>query len=145
MKKTTAILAIVLAAVCANAEKKVVAFGSIPQAAQQFANANFKGKQLASTQVDTMLFGAITEGYNIVYTDGTEIEFDADGNWKEIKAKTSAVPADLVPEKIKQYVKENFKGLPIVKIEQDAKGYEIELSNGRGLKFDPNFIFIGLD
>ena len=145
MKKIVIALAAFLTALSANAEEKVISFNALPMAAQQFANANFAGKQMASAQMETMLFGAIVEDYKVVYTDGTEIEFNDSGNWTKIKAKTSSVPADLVPEKIRQYIKENFKGLPIVKIEKDSKGYEIELSNGRDLKFDPNFIFIGLD
>ena len=145
MKKIAIAAIIALSAFSVNAEDKVVAFTSLPQAAQQFANANFKGKQVASAQMDTSLFGAITDGYKIVYTDGTEIEFDSDGNWTEIKAKTSAVPADLVPERISKYVKENYKASTIVCIEKKSKGFKVKLASGQELKFDPNYIFIGLD
>ena len=114
-------------------------------AAQQFANANFAGKQMASAQMDTTLFGAIVEDYKVVYTDGTEIEFNDSGNWTKIKAKTSSIPADLVPEKIRQYVKANFKNSPIVVLERKSSGYKVELASKQELKFDPNFIFVGLD
>ena len=97
-------------------------------------------------QADSVeLFGAIVEDYKVVYTDGTEIEFNDSGNWTKIKAKTSSIPADLVPEKIRQYVKANFKNSPIVVLERKSSGYKVELASKQELKFDPNFIFVGLD
>lgn len=145
MKKIVIALAAFLTALSANAEEKVISFNALPMAAQQFANANFAGKQMASAQMDTMLFGAIVEDYKVVYTDGTEIEFNDSGNWTKIKAKTSSIPADLVPEKIRQYVKANFKNSPIVVLERKSSGYKVELASKQELKFDPNFIFVGLD
>lgn len=128
-----------------NAEDKVVTFTQIPQSAQEFTNANFKGKKIASAQMETSLFGAITDGYKVVFTDGTQIEFDSDGNWEEISAKTSSVPADLVPEKITKYIKDNFGGANVVELKKDKKGYKVELSTKQELEFNHNYIFIGLD
>ena len=50
--------------------------------------------------------------------------------------ETKAVPASLVPAAIANYVKGNFPGTFIEKIDKERYGYEIELSNDLDLKFD---------
>ena len=100
---------------------------------------------IISEGIDPQNFGAITDGYKVVFTDGTQIEFDSDGNWEEISAKTSSVPADLVPEKITKYIKDNFGGANVVELKKDKKGYKVELSTKQELEFNHNYIFIGLD
>lgn len=145
MKKILIAFAIFASAVAANAEDKVITFGELPQSAQEFSNATFKGKKIASAQRETILFGSITEGYKVVFTDGTKIEFDSDGNWTEVSAKTSVVPAELVPDRITKYVAENFKGSPVIELKKKPYGYKIKLATNSELKFNQNYIFIGLD
>ncbi len=145
MKKILIVFAIFVSAVAANAEDKVITFGELPQSAQDFSNATFKGKKIASAQRETILFGAITDGYKVVFTDGTKIEFDSDGNWTEISAKTSVVPSELVPDRIAKYVAENFKGSPVIELQKKSYGYKIKLASNSELKFNQNYIFIGLD
>ena len=145
MKKIMLITAMLFTLSITNAEDKVVTFTQIPQSAQEFTNANFKGEKIASAQMETSLFGAITDGYKVVFTDGTEIEFDSDGNWEEISAKTSSVPSDLIPEKITKYIKDNFGGSPVVVLKKESKVFEVELATKQELKFNNNYIFIGLD
>ncbi len=145
MKKILIAFAIFASAVAANAEDKVITFGELPQSAQEFSNATFKGKKIASAQRETILFGSITDGYKVVFTDGTKIEFDSDGNWTEVSAKTSVVPAELVPDRITKYVAENFKGSPVIELKKKPYGYKIKLATNSELKFNQNYIFIGLD
>ena len=145
MKKILIAFAIFASAVAANAEDKVITFGELPQSAQEFSNDTFKGKKIASAQRETILFGSITEGYKVVFTDGTKIEFDSDGNWTEVSAKTSVVPAELVPDRITKYVAENFKGSPVIELKKKPYGYKIKLATNSELKFNQNYIFIGLD
>lgn len=145
MKKILVAFAIFASAVAANAEDKVITFGELPQSAQEFSNATFKGKKIASAQKETMLFGSITEGYKVVFTDGTKIEFDSDGNWKEVSAKTSVVPSELIPDRITKYIAENFKGSPVIGLEKESYGYKVKLATDSELKFNQNYIFIGLD
>ena len=145
MKKILIVFAIFVSAVAANAEDKVITFGELPQSVQEFSNATFKGKKIASAQKETMLFGSITEGYKVVFTDGTKIEFDSDGNWKEVSAKTSVVPSELIPDRITKYIAENFKGSPVIGLEKESYGYKVKLATNSELKFNQNYIFIGLD
>ena len=77
--------------------------------------------------------------------DGTEIDFDLNNQWDNVDCHTKAIPAALVPQAIANYVKTNYQALPITKIDKDAYGYEIELSNGMDLKFDTSGRFLGID
>ena len=57
----------------------------------------------------------------------------------------SAVPANLVPANIATYVKSNFPGATIVKIDKERYGYDIELSNDLELKFNKNGKMLRVD
>lgn len=48
----------------------------------------------------------------------------------------NSVPEALVPAAIVQYVKTNFDGTVITKIDKERYGYDIELSNDLELKFN---------
>ena len=77
--------------------------------------------------------------------DGSKIEFDKNGNWDSVDCKTQAVPNSLVPASIRKYVKTNFRGQKIVKIDKESYGYEIELSNKLELKFSKQGRLIEID
>ena len=118
MKKLISIITVslIFSAITGYADDKFVDFSALPQTAQQFASANFKDKKVAVVKQDRSFLGAITDGYDIIYTDGTEIEFDSDGVWKEVSAKTSAVPNSIIPEAILNYIRDNFKSSPFIQI-----------------------------
>ena len=143
MKKLISIITVslIFSAITGYADDKFVDFSALPQTAQQFASANFKDKKVAVVKQDRSFLGAITDGYDI----GTEIEFDSDGVWKEVSAKTSAVPNSIIPEAILNYIRDNFKSSPVIQIEKKEYGYKIELATKQDLKFSKQFVFLGLD
>lgn len=53
--------------------------------------------------------------------------------------KKSEIPAYFVPAAIQKHVNEMFPGEKVVKIEKDARDYEIELTNDVDLKLDRKF------
>jgi len=67
--------------------------------------------------------------YEVHLTDGTEINFTSKGDWDKVDCQFKAVPAALVPAPIAAYVQANFQGTPIVKIDKERCGYDIELPN----------------
>lgn len=147
MKKLLAAIPAVLAlsASAVLASDKIIDFSALPQPIQQFAKANFKDKKVAVVKEDTSFFGAVTDGYDIVFADGTEAEFSSDGTWKEVSAKTSSVPNSIVPEQILGYIRDNFKSSPVIQIERKRYGYKVELASKQELKFNKQFVFLGLD
>jgi hypothetical protein len=105
--------------------------------AQQFPNASIVG-------VDTDN-GVKGLKYEVVLNDGTEVEFDVNNQWDKVDCHMKAVPAALVPAAIANYVKTNFQGVAITKIDKELYGYEIELANDLNLKFSADGQFMGAD
>lgn len=145
MKKLILMLAIVAAvSLSASAKDKYTRDTSLlPKAAMTTIDNNFKAK-VSVIKVDKEL-GRIAD-YEVILTDGTEIEFDRNGNWKNIETQESkSVPEKFVPSAVSQYVKANHKGARIVGIEKERRGYDVELSTGIDLKFDKAGRFLRYD
>lgn len=116
---------------------------SLPKAAQSTLSKNFKAK-VSLIKVDKS-FGRIDK-YDVVLTDGTEISFDRQGNWKEVETSAQkSVPSAFVPAAAQRYVKEQHKGQHIVGIERTRGGYDVELSNGIDIKFNDAGSFVKYD
>ena len=80
------------------------------------------------------------------FVDETEIEFDANGNWKEVNGKNkAAIPIGFIPEKINTYVSQNFTNRKISKIDKDSDKIEVELTDGQDLDFSSDGEFLRLD
>ncbi len=83
--------------------------------------------------------------YEVVFKNGTEIDFDQSGDWTSVDGNGNIIPSGLIPEKILTYVEANFPNLQITKIEKEFSGYEIKLTDGKELKFDKEGNFIRFD
>ena len=97
---------------------------------------------MAYAKVDTDWFD---KDYEVVFTDGNKVDFRKDGQWKEISCKYSQLPAGVVPRAMADYVAQNYPGAKMLKIERDAKGYELKLDSGLELKFDLRYNLVGID
>lgn len=134
MKKTLAMMLIALAASASS----VVFAGTpiqqseLPKAAQTFISKYFANEKVKKVEKDN---GRRGMEYEVDFSSGAEVEFNSEGNWKDVKAaKGNAVPAAIVPKAIATYVNSNFSGQSIVEISRKRGGYEVELSNGSELK-----------
>ncbi len=115
----------------------------LPEAAKTTLANNFKAK-VSLVKVDKE-FGRIDE-YEVILTDGSEISFDRQGNWKNVEAPgNSSVPSKFIPKGVSDYVSKTHKGMKIVSIEKERSGYEVELSNGIDIKFNQNGDFVRYD
>lgn len=142
----SAVLALVcIVAFSANAmadNDKPINVSQLPTTAQQMLKKHFSAKKVALAKMETGLF---EKSYDVVFNNGEKVEFDRRGNWTEINCKMSAVPAALVPAKIKQYVKSTYPGTKILQIEKDDSQYEVKLSNRLEVTFNKNFQVTDID
>ena len=81
----------------------------------------------------------------MVLQNGTKLEFDKKGNLTEIDCKLGIVPAKLIPQAIRNYLKENYPAQAVKKIEMNKNEYEVELANGLDLTFNKHFQVIDID
>lgn len=121
---------------------KAITVEQLPDTSSTFVEQFFPGIEVVYAEKDED-DGIIT--YELTLADGTEIEVDANGNWIEIECFRRALPDEIVPQPIVDYVAQNYPNGVIVTIERDDNGYEIELRDGTELKFDNDLNFVGDD
>lgn len=115
----------------------------LPAAAQTMLKKYFPKKQVNHIKIDKPLIG--NADYDVVLSDGTEIDFDHKGDWKEIDCGINSVPKGVLPVAITNYIAKNYKGAKIIKVDKESNKYEIELSNGLDLEFDRAGNFLRVD
>ena len=126
---------------CADNDKPI-AVTQLPQKAQQFIKTHFSKEKVAFAKLERDF---LETTYEVVFTNSTKLEFQKDGNWKEVDCKYSTVPTGIVPAQIAQYVMQNYPDTKIVKIDRDKRDYEVKLTNGLELTFDLKFNLIDID
>ena len=117
---------------------QVITFDQMPEVAQAFHKQFFANKVPLVVTVDW-------DDYTIRYESGEKVEFDKQGNWKEIDCRASLVPVELIPEQIKANIQATFPSAIILKIDRNRRGYEVKLNNGLEVEFSPTFQVIDID
>lgn len=122
----------------ADDDDRVITYQQLPQAAQTFLKKNFAKKV-------PLVVTADWDDFTIVYESGERVEFDRNGNWKDIECRASKVPVDLIPGQITAYLNKNYPGKSVVKLERRRMGYEVRINNGMEIEFNRNFQVIDVD
>jgi len=143
MKHFLLLIAATLSFSVASAQDSKVTFNDLPADAINFVRQHFLVDHIASVWKDT---DYNDEEYTVIFRDGLEIEFNGNGDWKELKARHGKVPDHVVPEKILAHVRATFPFESIKEVSRNLtkKRYEAELTDDQELKFDENFNFIGV-
>ena len=144
MKKILIVLAVFsLGLVTAKADNdRVITKDALPAKAQQFVNAHFASVKISYIKEDRDFFD---HNYELVFADGSKIEFGRKGEWVEVDCRYNSVPQAIVPDAIKAYVKSNFPDVKILEIERKRGNHEVKLSNKLELIFDKNMKIKGID
>ena len=81
----------------------------------------------------------------MLLTDRTEIDFNGDGEWLEIDCDNAAVPQEVIPSYVVEYVKTNYPGAFVTKIERKRREVEVDLNNDWSLTFNQKGEIIDID
>ena len=122
----------------ADDDDRVITYQQLPQTAQTFLKQHFAKKV-------PLVVTADWDDFTIVYESGEKVEFDRNGQWKEIVCRTSKVPNDVVPQQIQTYIQTNYPGKIVVKLDRHRSVYEVKLNNGIEIEFNRNFQVIDVD
>lgn len=142
-KMIIAAMASVMVCMSVCAEKtQLVKFNELPQKAQTFVETYFNAADVSFIKMEK---DGLHNDYDVRMTDGTEIDFDYQGELEEVDCQTKAVPAGIVPEKIATYVAEHFAGAIVVKYKLDRREQKVELNNSLELEFDKQGNFLRID
>ncbi|MBR5849091.1 MAG: PepSY-like domain-containing protein [Bacteroidaceae bacterium] len=145
MKKILVIILAVfsLGVVTAKADNdRVITKDALPAKAQQFVNAHFASVKISYIKEDRDFFD---RNYELVFADGSKIEFGRNGEWVDVDCCYNSVPQAIVPAAIQTYVKSNFPDVKIIEIERKRGNHEVKLSNKLELVFDKNLKIKGID
>ena len=145
MKKILVIILAVLSlgVVTAKADNdRVITKDALPAKAQQFVNAHFASVKISYIKEDRDFFD---RNYELVFADGSKIEFGRIGEWVDVDCRYNSVPQAIVPAAIQTYVKSNFPDVKIIEIERKRGNHEVKLSNKLELVFDKNLKIKGID
>ena len=130
-----------LGVACASSDRPI-AVENLPQQAQQFIKRYFSNVGVTFAKEDRDM---LSREYEVLFADGSTVDFTANGEWKSVECKGTAVPADIVPQQIKDYVAKSYPDAQIRKIERDRNDYEVSLSNRLELKFNKEFKLVEID
>lgn len=129
--------------VAANADNnRIIAKNNLPQKSQQFIDQYFGDMKISYVKEERDF---IEKSYEVMFADGTKVEFTRSGEWKEIDCRQSSVPTPVIPAKITKYIKDNYPDVKVMQIERDRRDYEVKLSNRLELTFDSKFNIIDID
>ena len=121
---------------------KPISVNALPAKAQTWLNNHFNGQKVMLATIES---GVVSRSYDVVLQNGTKLEFDKKGNLTEIDCKQGIVPALLIPQAIKNYLKDNYAGQSGKQIEMNKNESEVELTNGCDLTFNKHFQLIDID
>ena len=124
------------------ASDKPISFEQLPKKSQDLISSFFVKNEIVKISMDKELMD--TE-YEVVFSDGTKIEFDFNGVWKEIKAKGSCIADKILHPSIAQHINANHPEACIEEIERDKHKTKVELSTGVEMIFNNKGEFIRYD
>lgn len=126
-----------------NDDNATIPSTELPSTAQGFLQSYCPGDEVVRAERKGHDAGTT---YEVKLRSGLEIEFDALGEWIDVDAPQGrTIPNGIAPQPIVDFIAENYPSSGINEISRDYRGYEVELTNGLDLVFNPEGSFIGID
>lgn len=144
MKKMMLILACVFTVVTnANADNyRPINVSQLPEKAQTFLTTYFPEAKVSLARKE---FDVTELSYDVIFTNGSKVEFDRKGEWTEVDCLTQPLPAGIVPASIEKVIKEQYPDAKATKIERDRREIDVKLSNRVELTFNKKMQLIDID
>ena len=142
-RKIVTVITVLFAVNFAAAKDVQIKFSELPQKAQTYVRTHFSESDVASVWKDTEML--LVEDYTVVLSNGLEIDFYPNGDWKEVKSRGTEIPSKIIPGGISQYLSQNYNGQRIKELKKKRYGYKVELSGDIDLEFSQNEKFLRID
>ena len=108
----------------------------LPQNALQFIQKYFPIVNILYAEMDK-------KGYEVQLSNGVEIEFLRNGEFKEIEGNYVALPFEILPQSVANTVGKTYPNTVITKIKRKWNFYEVKLNNMMELYIDANGQLLG--
>ena len=120
-------------------DEKQIGFDRLPSAAQAFIMQYFPDEEVSYAEMDR---DDGRRDYSVHLSDGTEIDFDENGNWTNVDCNYSVLPAGLLPAKAMEEISSRHPEAKPYKVEKERMGYEVSLTDGWELVFDASWNYV---
>jgi len=117
----------------------------IPHVAKKFIEEHFPNTTILHVENKQ---SPVSDGtvFNIELSDKTEVDFDKDGEWREISTEGQGlVPLAVLPARVQEYLKTNYAGQTVKSVDKEIDNLAVELTNDIDLVFDLDGKFLRLD
>ncbi|MCF6132985.1 PepSY-like domain-containing protein [Flavobacterium wongokense] len=129
---------LLFAAMTMSAQKKIDP-SELPPASINFLREHFPSTTVTKAKKDAE-HGE--KGYEVILSDGTEVEFWKDGKWREVDGKDNPIPTAYIDRKIVDYVAKNYPKNKITHIDYGHKDVDVDLTGKIDLEFTKEGTFI---
>ena len=127
-------------------DEQLIDYRELPANAQQVLQTHFPTSEVVLIKKESDSEGT---SYEVYTNEGFKIEFDQQGEWKEIETKQGKdIPSALIPTPITTYIQANYAEYKLTTVEKKPSVFEVEIKNGRqelDLIFDRQGNFIKID
>lgn len=110
---------------------------TLPSAAQDFIQQYFASVSIEEVKETSKWKIWEDDKFEIKLSNGVELDFDKDGNIKEIESENGeAIPLKALPSNIGSYLESNYPDAIVIGWEKHRNEQEVELADGTDLEFD---------
>ena len=120
---------------------RAISVDQLPQKAKELISTYFSDLKISYAIVDKEIFDT---NYEVVFTNGSKIEFNRKGNWTDIECR-NGISEKIIPIRIWEYIQEYHPDQKVIEIDYDRDGYDVKLDNRLEMKFDKRFRMRGYD
>ena len=117
-------------------DEKKIDFGDLPSEARSFIENYFPSADILSI-VQEKEDGR--KEYQVKLSDGTDMEFDEDGEWTNIECYFSPLPTGILPANVITKVEERDPEAYINGVEKELGGCVVEVKEAGGIDWDMRF------
>ena len=143
MKKHILTLAtILLLGISSCAQNGMTKLELLPATAQAFVKTYFSDYTIQYIFSDREFADV---DYKVRFEDGTEIEFNAKGDWTNVSSKQKCIPTGFILAEITNYVAAYHKDMCITDIEREFNRITIELNDTLEIEFNSKGKLISYD
>ena len=114
----------------------------LPVKAQEFVKTYFSDYNVSYVFCDKEF---VDVDYKVRFDDGTEVEFNAKGEWTDVSGNKNCIPTGFILKEITDFVESHHKDMCITDIEKDFNRFTIELNDYLEIEFNSKGKLVSYD
>ncbi len=135
------VVLLLFTAMTATAQKRI-SVADLPPGANEFIAKHFPNAIVTIAKKD---WEHGEKGFEVILSDGTEVEFWKDGKWREIDGRGKPIPTAFIEPSILEYVTKNYPNNKITHIDYGHKDVDVDLTGKIDLEFTKDGQFLKAD